>query len=671
MPRFAPFSFRFATALLTGLVCIPHAARSAAPDVDHSRLLEDVKVLAADEMEGRGVGTEGLKKAAQFVADEFAAAGLNVVVAGGDSFQEFQVDDGAELTAPNVLSFRGPDGTTIELTQGEDFQTCSFGESGEFGAPIVFLGYAIESDEPQYDDFAGVDVKGKAALIMRRTPQQGREDGMFDAGPHGTSRHAALRTKVSNAFRAGAKAILFVNDPYSGLHEAEQIARQLSDAKAEVERLSQEVAQAEGDAARLETLREELRQAETRLRRTQQVADEHDPDPLMEFGYGGTKGGKSVPIMHISQEAANRLLEPSLGKTLAQIEAAIDRTGKPHSAVLKGWEATGQTSLKFKHVDVANVIGVLEGEGPLANETIVVGAHYDHIGFGGDGSLAPGVHEIHNGADDNASGTAALIELARRYSSRDKKPARRMVFIAFTGEERGLLGSAEYVKNPLFPLESTIAMFNMDMVGRLEENKLTVFGAGTSSRWETLLDRCAEGAGLDLIKKPEGFGPSDHSSFYAKQIPVLHLFTGTHDDYHRPTDDWQKVNVEGMRQCINFLECVIDDTLATAERPKYIAIEQRATLARSGSRPYFGSIPDFGTDAEGYALQGVSPGSPADEAGLMAGDIIVSLGDQKIGSLDDFDLALRKFSPGQQVTVEAMRNGKRIKMQVVLAAPRG
>lgn len=635
-----------------------------------TRLLDAVRILASDEFEGRGVGTAGLVKAQHYLGEQFAALGLNTTIAGGDPFQTFEVIDGAELQSPNSLELRGPAGERIALEMGKDFQVCSFGDAGVFDAPVVFLGYGIESQDPPYNDFADVDVQGKVVIVLRRTPQQGREGGMFDAGPHGTSRHAALRTKVSNAFRHGAAAILFVNDPFTGRHEAARIAEQLREAREAAAQAAQSVAEAGDDPERLPQARERLALAQRRVEQTERVAREHVADPLMEFGYGGPRSGKSIPILHITQRVCNQLLGGALGTSLEELEAAIDETGRPHSRELTGWRAVGQTSLTVKRVGVANVVGVLEGEGPLKDETILIGAHYDHLGFGGDGSLAPGSHEVHNGADDNASGTAALLELARRFAARPQKPPRRLVFIAFTGEERGLLGSAQYVKEPLFPLESTIAMFNMDMVGRLEDDKLTVFGSGTSPRWPALLEQCAQGKQLQLILKPEGFGPSDHSSFYAREIPVLHLFTGTHNDYHRPTDDWEKINAAGMRRIVDFLEEVVTATAANPERPGYIAIQQRATLTRSGNRPYFGSIPDFSTDTEGYAIQGVAPGSPADLAGLRGGDIIVQLGEEQIGSLDDFDLALRKFSPGQQVTVVVLRGGQRIKLQVVLAAPK-
>jgi len=323
---------------------------------------------------------------------------------------------------------------------------------------------------------------------------------------------------------------------------------------------------------------------------------------------------------------------------------------------------------------VKNVVGVVEGSGDLADETVIVGAHYDHVGRGGAGSRSPGSNEVHNGADDNASGTVALLELARRLAgARDaNRPSRRLVFIAFTAEEVGLVGSARYTQEPLFPLEKTVAMFNLDMVGRLSENKLTVFGVQTAKQWEALLARQNEGIGLELALKPEGFGPSDHASFYAKQIPVLHFFTGTHADYHRPGDDWEKINIPGTQQIVDLVERLVLETARNPQRPEYVKVEGSAQITeRPGSRPYFGSIPDLGSDKKnGLALTGVASGGPAEQGGVKAGDVIVQLGPHKIEGIDDFDLALRKFSAGDTVPVVVLRGNERLTLNVTLGKPR-
>jgi Iap family predicted aminopeptidase len=311
----------------------------------------------------------------------------------------------------------------------------------------------------------------------------------------------------------------------------------------------------------------------------------------------------------------------------------------------------------------------LEGEGPLADETIVVGAHYDHLGRGGAGSLAPWTRDIHNGADDNASGTSALLEVARRLAERGEKPQRRIVFIAFTGEEKGLLGSAHYVRNPAFSLEKTVAMINMDMVGRLTDDKLVVYGTGTAEGFEQLVDRLNEEHGFKITKNESGYGPSDHTSFYAKGIPVMHLFTGNHRDYHRPSDDSDKVNVEGMRRVTDLVEDIVTQIAENPERPKYLETK-RPQMAGRGKFPYFGSIPDYASNDNGLALQDVAKDGPAAKGGLKGGDVIVEFGGQAVTGIEDFAAALSKHKGGDRVEVKYLREGKTLTTEVTLESPR-
>lgn len=670
----------------------------------HARMLEELKYLASDELEGRGVETEGINLAAERIRQEFAEAGLDVSWAGGDGYQEFEMVVGTELRSPNTLKLVEADGSEIVLEQDEGFRTVSFGAAGEFEAPIVFCGYGIEAEDLGYNDFAGIDLEGKVALIMRRTPQQDEEEGLFSSGHHGTfMKHAALSSKLKNAVEHGAAAVLFVNDPYSSRSEREKLEEQLAKAERSVIEAAEDLAsskeagrqddreqevdlgpesKAEANPHRKDphagertgavlTPSDRLTTAVRHLHAVRELIEEYDSDPLMEFGYGGRARGKSAPVMHVAQEPIDKLLHATAGKTLRQIEAEIDAAGAPQSFPLDGWQAKGQTSLEVVRREVKNVVGVLPGSGPRSEETIIVGAHYDHVGRGGEGSMSPGSNEIHNGADDNASGTVALLEVARLLAARERPLPRRVMFIAFTGEERGLLGSAHYVKEPLVPLEQTIAMFNMDMVGRMQDNKLTVFGTGTASRWDRWLDKQAEQGRFEFSRKPEGLGPSDHSSFYAKRIPVLHFFTGTHNDYHRPTDDWEKINVDGMARVVDLLADLIITTAETETPPEYVAVKGKASLQpRTGARPYFGSIPDFGTEVEGYAIQGVSPDSPADKAGVKGGDVLIRLGEHNVTGLDDFDLALRTFSAGEPVKVVVLRDGEEVTLTVTLATPR-
>ncbi|MGQ0636462.1 MAG: M20/M25/M40 family metallo-hydrolase, partial [Planctomycetaceae bacterium] len=566
---------------------------SAAPVVSgdagtesQQRLLNDIRYLASDELEGRGVGLKGLDLAAEYVREQFARAGLKIDASHGGAFQSFTMNVGAELGPTNMLQIISPDRTEKNLAQGIDFVPQSFGGSGNFAGALVFCGYGIIAPEKAYDDFAGVDVSGRVAMIMRRTPRQHDPQGPFSGRHGGTSTHGELRTKVSNAFDKGAVAILFVNDPYTAVQEAEQGKRQVG-------KLAEGVAEAalEFDAAdpndkeKYAAARQNLAAETAKYKSGKVHLEQPGPEKLMKFGYAGSEPMRQLPVVHITRAIADEILKPALGKTLAELEAAIDRDLKPQSALLNGWQAKGEVTIERKQAEVRNVIGVLEGAGPTADESIVVGAHYDHVGRGGAGSLLPGSTDIHNGADDNASGTGALLELARRLAARSGKLSRRIVFIAFTGEETGLIGSARYTREPLFPLDKTVAMLNMDMVGRLKDDKLTVFGTGTSSVWDDLLKRLGREYGFELIFKPEGFGPSDHSSFYAKQVPVLHFFTGNHGDYHRPSDDWDKLNIPGEERVVSLIEKLIVDVAPAPARPPYVESKGTAQMCGRGGAP--------------------------------------------------------------------------------------
>jgi hypothetical protein len=656
-----------ATILLALACTLP--VRGEALSEAKARLLEDVKYLASDDLEGRGVGTKGLGVASEFIRDQFAKAGLAVDRVNGGAFQKFDLVTGAKLTEPNSLQLKGPNDETIELKIGEDYEACSFSGTGSFDAGIVFCGYGIEAKDDGYDDFAGVDVAGKVVILMRRSPRQA---DMKTA--HSMARHQDLRSKMNQALAHKAAAVLFVNDTYTGKKAAEKRRDDVIKATEKVAEAAEELLGTDAANAEKSTeARNKLAATVNQLKSIRSANDKPNDDALMKFGYAGHGDANTLPpAFHITQKQANVLLK-AIGTKLETLEEEIDKDLKPHSAVVTGWTARGTLSMEKVRADVANVIGVIDGEGPLADETVVIGAHYDHVGRGGPNSAAPGSTDIHNGADDNASGTVALLELARRFASqaRTKRPPRRIVFIAFTGEELGLLGSARYCKEPVFPLDRTVAMLNMDMVGRLkEDNKLIVYGTGTSDRWEGDLKQSNRNDGLKLIFKPEGFGPSDHSSFYTKKIPVLHFFTGEHPDYHKPTDDWDKLNIDGIARVVDLIQGVAESTITASERPKYIEVKGSAQPTRGGNRPYFGSIPEFGNEEPGYAISGAAAGSPADKAGMKGGDRIIKFGGNPVSNLDDFDAALRKFKPGDEVDVIVVREKKEVTLKVKLEPPK-
>lgn len=333
------------------------------------------------------------------------------------------------------------------------------------------------------------------------------------------------------------------------------------------------------------------------------------------------------------------------------------------------------------HGEARNVVALLPGSGPHRTQSLVIGAHYDHLGFGGAGSLSPdATGTVHNGADDNASGTAVLIEAARALAS-GPPLAQDILFIAFTGEERGLWGSAHYVSSPLLPLEGTVAMLNLDMVGRVRDGLLTVMGTGTAEEWEEILERANAGTAspLDLRFNSDGFGASDHTSFHARGIPVLHFFSNTHPEYHRVEDDWELVNAEGMDQVTDLVAAVVRAVVPATGLASLTPVEGAgnphggftsgdASSMASGFRVRLGTIPDYSRESGGMAITAVRDGSPAAKAGLTGGDIIVQFGPHEIDNVYDYMAALNEYDPGDEVEIVVLRGEERLTLKAVLMA---
>ncbi len=640
------------------------------------RLKTAIEYLAADERDGRGIGTEGIDEAADYIAEQFQSLGLRTDVFEGKPFQVFTMTTGATLGEPNTLSFvHAGDGDekhqAIELALDSDFTPMALGGSGPVDMPVAFVGYGISATDEGYDDYAEIDVEGKAVIVMRHEPQQDNPHSAFD-GTRDSS-YAPLTRKISNAYEHGAAAVIFCTDEHALLKSVKKRQKSWSSA---IKKLADEHAEfVEIENPTLEQFRKHEQDVRRLTERINKFGEKvkRNLDPLMKFEYGGSADtSRDIFVFHVHRQALDRVLKASLQTDLSTLEQRIDEGPTPQSHELPGWRIQGEVSIDRTDVEVKNVAAILEGEGPHANETIIIGAHYDHVGYGGPNSLAPGSTEVHNGADDNGSGTVVLLEVARALAARPEKLPRRIMFIAFTAEERGLIGSARYTRDPALPLEDTVAMLNMDMVGRLnEDGKLLLQGYDTATEFEPLLDRLNETYGFDIKKTSGGFGPSDHSSFYAKQIPVMHFFTGIHSDYHRPGDDVEKLNVEGMRR-IGQMVADVAVALAEAEdRPTFVSTGGKSTGAsRDGDRPYFGSIPDFGQEDPGYALSGVAKDSPAEKAGLQGGDAIIKLGDSRIGNLDDFDSALRKYEGGDTVEVVVKRDDEEVTLKVTLGPPR-
>jgi len=658
--------------LLVAVAALPGSARGEEEAAAIERRLADAaRYLSSDELEGRGVGTKGLDLAADYLAEQFSQIGLETALFDGSPMQPFELITSAESGSDNRLTLIGPPGEngepeTIALEPDNDFSAMAASGNGEFDLPLVFVGYGITGKAEGYDDYAGIDVKGKAVVILRHEPQQSNPQSVF-AGTK-NSAHAPFRAKLANAFDHGAAGVIFCTDQFEVRKNVGQHRRKWQQA---LDRLAAEHAKFKRVA------NPTLRQIEDQRRRIDELMGQVEEcgeqlaaqcDPVLPFRPSrDAEPRPNRPVLHCRRGALDRIVTATLAVSLAGLEERIDYGPTPHSRELTGWRAVGNADVTRKTVPVKNVVGLLPGEGPLAEQTIVVGAHYDHVGFSGEEANR---ETIRNGADDNASGVAVMLEIARSLVAREEKLRRSVLFIAFTAEERGLCGSAHYVNVPIRPLENTVAMLNLDMVGRLRDDQLSVFGTGTAGRFDALLDQRNEHVGLRLTKKPSGFGPSDHASFYSKKIPVMHFFTGMHKDAHRPGDDFEKLNVPGMRRVGRLVSEVLVALADAEERPQYVSTGATAPRGSGGKRPYLGTVPDFAAKGPGYALAAVTEDGPAARAGLQAGDAIIEFDGGKIGSLEDIDGALRKRKAGDKVSVVVRRGQEMKTFEVTLGDPR-
>ena len=323
-----------------------------------------------------------------------------------------------------------------------------------------------------------------------------------------------------------------------------------------------------------------------------------------------------------------------------------------------------QTDLELERVDVPNVLGMVPGNDPdVKDELIIIGAHFDHLGHGGQGSLhddeAPA---IHNGADDNASGTSGVLELARYYA-RTRSNRRTLIFMAFNGEEEGLIGAAALTKSPPFKIENVMTMLNLDMVGRLGEDELVVQGTGTASEWDEILVQANKG-GLTLKPVKDGYGPSDHSEFYDEEIPVLFFFTGLHNDYHRPSDDWDLVNYNGIAKVAGLVRDVINIIDNRSGSLTYVDVPRAPVQTGPRLRVVLGIMPDYGFDGKGLRLTGVSEGGPAEKGGIVDGDVIIKMNNKDVNNIQEYMYALASVEPGSEIEVIVMRDGEERSLKV-------
>ncbi len=532
------------------------------PTAMQVRMRQIVEFLASDELAGRGLGTEGLAKAAEYIAKQMTNIGLRTNLYDGTPFQRFRQEQ--TLASDSFEAhFVGSDEKKIGLSFGQQFVPLHYSEPKTIDAPVVFAGYGIVAPEHNHDDYAGLDVAGKAVIILRGEPAWwNTSDQRSDAG--------SLVSKIDAASSRDAAAVLFCTDRAA---VRKNLLEQSTDWKVAIEELV--AAKREFDALKepsLEQFEQHRIQVAELVRKIDLLGEElaSRADPLVDFELRGPLGAgvKSLPVVHIRRALVSSLLESAGQPSLDIIER--NWAEKPfQSFELAGWKLAGQLSVKWTNQELANVIGLLPGEGPHSDEAIVFAAHYDHLGLGGFGSLDIGVDkDVHNGADDNASGVAVLLEVARQMIARRKPIGRSIVFVAFTGEESGMLGSKHYARFPLIPIDKTVAMLNLDMVGRIREDRLTVFGVGESPEFPELLEPLAARQQLQLRMRNEVSGMSDDAVFKDRGIPAMHFFSGYHPDYHRPTDDVEKLNLDGMRSVANLAVDLLIELADAPDRPQ-------------------------------------------------------------------------------------------------------
>jgi len=392
-------------------------------------------------------------------------------------------------------------------------------------------------------------------------------------------------------------------------------------------------------------------------------AVDFEDDALIELTRDRLAADAGILGLNISRNVAAALLNTS-EETLKAIQLRINQTRKPESFRVKK-EITLSVELIREKAKTANLIGYLPATDSLVrDEYIVIGAHYDHLGYGGpgSGSLAPDERKIHYGADDNASGTAGLLELARYYSARRHSIKRNLVFIAFGAEEMGLLGSAYFVQHPLFALDK------INMIGRMKDSALAIGGVGTAAELEEIC-RTENSYGFKLKLTQDGYGPSDHSSFYSKGISVLFFFTGNHANYHKPSDTWEKINAHAQAQTLDYIARIVDKIDARSTRLTFTkaVADSLAMASRSrsgGFRVSLGTIPNYAKEVEGVELDGVREGSLAEKSGLRAGDIIVQFGSRPIRNIYDYTEAIRETKPGDSVDIVVKRGNERLTIRV-------
>ncbi len=590
-----------------------------------TRYLKHVQYLADDDRAGRKPGTEGIEAAAAYIAGQFEAAGLKPAGVAESWFQSFPVASIKQLKEADAVVRSTPPAGSWKLH--EDFVPFPFTATGEVSGPLAFAGYGIEAAEYQYDDYADFDATGKVLLIFRHEPKS--EDSEASFGGASPSAHALFVRKARTAARHGAVGLLVVNPPNRY----------------------------------------------------------PDGDELYPWSAGEARSSYALPMVHITQQAADALLKQAHMPGVAVLQAELDEGRESLSTDLAGVQVTINPGVA--PVATRNVIGLLPGT-DKADEFVVVGAHYDHVGTqrsrrGGGGP------QVHNGADDNASGTAGVIELAHQIAA-GPRPRRSMIFMAFSAEESGLLGSEWFCDHPTVPIDKIRAMINFDMIGRLSQDKLTIFGIATGAEFQEMVTAAAEPLDLKYeapLSTGGIFTRSDHYNFFRKGVPVLFPFTGLHENYHRPGDDWELIDAEGATRLLRFAHGLLLEMANLEDGPTYVDPDARDEPADERDRVHappgdadaprvevprltvrLGVAPDMTGKGDGMLINTVYPGSAAEKAGMKKGDRIIRIASTEIVTPRDYMAAVAGFSPGDETEITVQRGDQQeVVLKVRFDAP--
>ncbi len=558
----------------------------------------EIKYLSSDPLLGRLTGSPGDSLAALFIKNKLASYGLTPLA--GDGFQRFKVPEKALVGKENVLSVNG---TTY--TSEKDFMPMEFSSNSSLESEALFVGYGfnINADSLKWDDYKGIDPKGKWVIMLRADPEPDNTRSSF-------SQFSGDRDKALIAKDMGAAGVLMVSGP---------------------------------------------------------SFDQKDAfESLNAIGFS-----VDIPVLRIKREVADVILAKS-EKNIATLEKTLNEGRKPVSFSTKV-KVNGKAEIVREYASTRNVAMILPGEDEkLKNEFIILGAHFDHLGMGGPGSSSRAVDTIgiHHGADDNASGVAMMLELAKKFSKTSGSHKRSIICIAFTGEEEGLLGSKHFTDEPGIDLSKVNAMINLDMVGRLNEtNNLQISGVGTATGLKDLIYSKSDTSVIKLTLSNEGYGPSDHSSFYGKNIPVLFYFTGAHLDYHTPSDTYDKINYKGMVRISDLIFPVARELASSASRLQFKESGPKAETGRVSSRKgvTLGIMPDFaGVVKNGLRADFVTPGKPAALGGMKKGDIITAIENKPVNNIQDYMFRMGQLKHGQTISVEVLRGDQKVVLLIQL-----